>query len=366
MVITSRNIVYYLLERGLISFDSVVNGDLVVADTSRRNRNFKLLRKHSPSYFVKQIQNWEPQAIATLQREAACYQIAQNDAAFAPLAALMPKFVMYDPARYLLIVELLSEAENLSEYHRRLGNFPLEVAALLGQVLGTYHRQAGTSPKNGMQDSIFPKMIPWILSIHQQSAYQFNPLSAANSQLLYIVQQNTEFHQALDALRNQWQFTSLIHGDMKWDNCIVYNDTHENGNLNLKVVDWELADLGDGCWDVGAIFQAYLSFWIMSIQIKDGAPPEQLIDLAQYPLEDMQPAIWEFWKAYADTLDLKGPAAGEMLQRSVKYGAARMIQTAFEYMYYSPQITPNVICLLQASVNILTKPDEAIRDLLGM
>jgi len=366
MVITSRNIVYYLLERGLITFDSVVNGDLIVSDTSRRNRNFKLLRKHSPSYFVKQIQNWEPQAIATLQREAACYQVAQTDPDFAPLAALMPKFVMYDPARYLLIVELLPEGENLSEYHRRLGKFPLEAAALLGQVLGTYHRQEGTTPKNTARASMFPKMIPWILSIHQQSAYQFNPLSAANSELLRIVQQDPEFHPALDALRSQWQFTSLIHGDMKWDNCVVYNDANQDGKLRLKVVDWELADLGDGCWDVGAIFQAYLSFWIMSIQITEGALPEQLVDLAQYPLEEMQPAIWEFWKAYVDTLDLKGPAVAELLQRSVKYGAARMIQTAFEYMYYSPQITPNVICLLQASVNILTKPDEAIRHLLGM
>ena len=366
MVITSGNVVYYLLERGLISFDSVVNGDLIVADTSRRNRNFKLLRKHSPSYFVKQIQNWEPQAIATLQREAACYQAAQNNADFAPLAALMPRFVMYDPVRYLLIVELLPEAENLSEYHRRLGRFPLEVAALLGQVLGTYHRQAGSESKSDRQDGMFPKMIPWILSIHQQSAYQFNPLSAANSQLLRIVQQEPEFHQALDTLRNQWQFTNLIHGDMKWDNCIVYNETDQNNKLCLKVVDWELADLGDGYWDVGAIFQAYLSFWIMSIQIKEGAPPEQLIDLAQYPLEEMQPAIREFWKTYAETLNLKGSEEQESLQRSVKYGAARMIQTAFEYMYYSPQITPNVICLLQASINILTKPEEAIRHLLDM
>lgn len=366
MVITNRNVAYYLLERGLITFDSVVDGDLIVVETSRRNRNFKILRRHNPSYFVKQIQNWEPQAISTLQREAACYQVAQNEQSFAPLAALMPKFILYDPVRYLLIVELLPEAENLSEYHRRLGKFPLEVASLLGQVLGTYHRQAAAPPQNGSQNSIFPKIVPWILSIHQQNAYQFNPLSAANSQLLRIVQQDPEFQPALDALRNQWKFTSLIHGDMKWDNCVIYNDVNQNGKLSLKVVDWELADLGDGCWDVGAIFQAYLSFWIMSIQINEGALPEQLVDLAQYPLEDMQPAIWEFWKAYVATLEIKGPAVAELLQRSVRYGAARMIQTAFEYMYYSPQITPNVVCLLQASVNILTKPDQAIQHLLGM
>ena len=366
MIITNKNVVYYLLERGLITFESVVNGDLMIADTTRRNRNFKVLRRNNPSYFVKQIQNWDPQSISTLQREAACYQLTQTTSGFEPLAALMPKFVMYDPVRFLLIVELLPDAENLSEYHRRLSKFPLDVAALLGMVLGTYHRQAGSASKNSSAESSFPKMIPWILSIHQQGAQQFNALSAANSQLLHIIQQNPEFHQALDTLRSQWQFTSLIHGDMKWDNCVLYKENDQSDKLSLKVVDWEIADLGDGCWDVGAIFQAYLSFWIMSIQITEGAQPEQLVDLAQYPLEQMQPAIWEFWNAYVNTLGLEGQIVDDLLKRSIKYAAARMIQTAFEYMYYSPQLTPSVICLLQVSVNILTKPDEAIQHLLGM
>lgn len=366
MIITTTNIVDYLLERGLVTFESVVDGDFMAVDASRRNRNLKVIRKRHPSYFVKQIQNWEPQAIATLQREATCYWMAQNDADFHSLAALLPKYYVYDPARHILIVELLPEGENLSEYHRRLDKFPLEAATLLGRVLGTYHRDVGTRLKTSPQNSVFPKTVPWILSVYQYSANQFNPLSAANSQLLSIIQKYPEFHQMLDILRRQWRADSLIHGDMKWDNCIVYAKNGQNDELCLKIVDWELADVGDACWDVGAIFQAYISFWILSIQITGGVPPEQLVNLAQYPLESMQPAIQRFWKTYVDTSQVNDKTAKELLERSVKYGAARMMQTAYESMYYSPQITPNAVCLLQVSLNILKNPQEAIHQLLDI
>ncbi len=366
MIITTNNIVYYLLERGLLTFESVVDGDLMVVDASRRNRNFKVIRKRDQGYFVKQIQQWEPQAIATMQFEAMCYSLSQSDANFAPLALLMPKFYAYDPGRYVLIVELLPEGENLSEYQRRLGEFPLHVASKLGQMLGTYHREPGAQLQNSPHYSTFPKRTPWILSVHQHSPYLFNPLSAANSQLLSVVQKYPEFHQALNALQGQWQINSLIHGDMKWDNCIIYAKPEESDELNLKIVDWELADLGDACWDVGAIFQAYLSFWILSMQMLGDTSPAQLVDMAQYPLEKMQPAIQTFWKTYVHTMQMDDTVSREWLERSVKYGAARMIQTAYECLSFSPQITANALCLLQVSLNILKSPQEAISDLLGM
>jgi thiamine kinase-like enzyme len=196
--------------------------------------------------------------------------------------------------------------------------------------------------------------------------HQFDSLSGANSQLLQIVKQYPEFQMELDALSTQWQINSLIHGDMKWDNCLVHSDDAQHGELHLKVVDWELADFGDACWDVGSILQAYLSFWLLSLHISEEAAPERWIELARYPLEDMQPAVQAFWDTYTETIQSNGAAANQLLERSVKYGAARMIQSAFEYMTYSPQITPNALCMLQVSINVLMRPKEAIGELLGM
>jgi hypothetical protein len=366
MVITSNNICYYLLERGLITAESVVDGDFVVVDVTRRNRNFKIIRRQFPSLFIKQIQNWEPQAVATLQCEATCYLLAHSDVELAGLALLTPRYYLYDPTRHILITELLPEAENLSDYHRRLSKFPVEIAEKIGRALGSYHRENITKLKEGPHNAVFPKQVPWILSINQKNLQIFQALSAANSQLFNIVQTYPEFDQALDELRAGWKFDNLIHGDLKWDNCVVYRTNGNGEDLGFKIVDWELADFGDSRWDVGAILQAYLCFWIMSIPANSEMSPAQFVEMAQYPLEDMQPAIGAFWKAYLETLQVEGPKAEELLQTCVKYGAARMIQTAYEYMQYSPQITASALYLLQVSLNILKRPNEAISHLLGM
>src|ERR1051325_10320749 len=103
MIITTANISYYLLDKGLITAESVVDGDLMIVEITRRNRNFKVIRQQHQSFFLKQIQNWEPLAITTLQREATCYQLAQREAELAPLAALMPRYYLYDSSRHILV-----------------------------------------------------------------------------------------------------------------------------------------------------------------------------------------------------------------------------------------------------------------------
>jgi hypothetical protein len=366
MILTPHNIVYYLLDRGLVTPESVVDGDFLVVEHSSRNRNFKVFRHVSPSYFVKQVKTGEPDALASLQTEATCYWLAQNDADFAPLADLVPQFYGYDPARHVLVMELLPTSENLSEYHRRLGNFPPEMGLLVGKQLGAYQREVGVKLQDSGQKTKFRQQVPWILSVHQLPWHLAPGQSGANAQLLSIVQRYPEFQSRLDTLRSEWKADSLIHGDIKWDNCVVTGQHDPEALPTLKIVDWELADVGDACWDVGAIFQAYLSFWIFSMPVSGDMLPTQFVALAQYPLEAMQPAIHAFWHSYTETRGIEEQDRRALLERSVQHAAARMIQTAYEYMYFAPQISPQVVALLQVSLNILESPGDAIAHLLGM
>jgi hypothetical protein len=378
MIITKENIAHYLLGRGLLSFDSVVDGDLLVVEASSRNRNFKVIRTASPGYFVKQVKTFEPQNVETLRYETACYWLSHNDPDFEPLAALMPKFYDSDPARHALVVELLPEGGSLSEYHRQLGTFPVEVGVQLGRILGTYQREMGRRLREGAKSSAFARRVPWILSLHQLNQNLFGQLSAANTQVLNIIQSYPDFPQTLDRMRERWRFDSLIHGDIKWDNLHVTVDGTDveeggeaqpegaHGKMNLRLIDWELADFGDACWDAGAVFQSYLSFWVFSMPAMAGIPAEQLVSAAQFPVEKMQPAIRAFWKTYVETRGLNHDEARDALERSVSYGAARMIQTAYEYMFHAPQITTSALYLLQLSLNILKSPREATASLLAL
>lgn len=363
MMLTADSLAFYLLERGLIDAASAVDGDLLIVDSTSRNRNFKVIRRRQPGYFVKQMQQWDPQSIGFLQREASCYWGAANDAGFNALAPLVPKYYLYDSRRQVLVVELITNGENFAAYHRRLGSFPLQAAARLGEIIGTYHHEVRPGATENAGAMAFPRAVPWILSAHQLGASPFQTPGAANAQILGIINHYPDFHKYLDALREQWHSDTFTHGDMKWENCIVYD---KEGTLEVKLVDWETADFGDACWDVGAIFQAYLTFWIMSIPVRADLSPAQLLELAPYPIESMQPALRAFWLAYIRAAQPAGPEQREMLVRSAGYAAARMLQTAYEYMYASPNITLNALVLLQVSLNILTDTPAAVKELLSL
>ncbi|MFQ6114058.1 MAG: hypothetical protein ACE5NG_08195 [bacterium] len=75
-MLTQLEIVPYLLRRALINPDSIVFGDLIVVDASRRNRNFKVMSERGPCYLLKQGVGQE--GIATVAHEASVYKLLQS------------------------------------------------------------------------------------------------------------------------------------------------------------------------------------------------------------------------------------------------------------------------------------------------
>ncbi|HEY0794957.1 MAG TPA: phosphotransferase [Acidisarcina sp.] len=364
MVLTSSNLAHYLLARGLLTPVSIVDGDYLAVETARRNRNFKVIRSRNPAYFVKQVKIWDNQSLATLRCEVYCYWLAANHPDFAALRSLVPRFYGWDENHAILVTELLTRAENLSEYHARHSAFPIAAAMELGSAFGRYHRQVPAPPPDATQAAPFPRRVPWALTMHQPEWKTLTGLSEANAQMIALVHSYPEFAQALEPLRAAWPATALIHGDIKWDNCMV--ETDSAGNPAIKIVDWEMADWGDGLWDVAAIFNQYLSHWIYSLPGDSSAATVDLVDSATRPFRHMLPALHAFWSAYARASELSGLAAKAALSKTMTYCGARMLQSVYEYSQYSPRLTRPALYLLQASQNILADPEGAVRDLLEM
>src|SRR5688500_9722047 len=99
MELTAGNIVPYLLGRGLLNAAAVVDGDVVVADRSRRHRNLMVMRQHGTGFFVKQAMGERMQSAQTLRAEASIYAGTREDSRLAPLAALLPRCLGYDSIR---------------------------------------------------------------------------------------------------------------------------------------------------------------------------------------------------------------------------------------------------------------------------
>ncbi len=364
MDLDAQHLVHYLLERGLLETAEVVDGGLLVAESSRRHRSFQVLRPGGGGLFVKQVRQRDAETITTFQREGACYWLAANDEAFAPLRKLMPAFVDYDREHLRLVIELLPDAEDLTLLHRRRGDFPSQIGARLGETLGSYQAAMKAEAIDDRYSALFPRALPWPLICRQVPTETFSRHGAAAGSIVETIKGDESLFQPLEALKEEWQPSTLMHGDLKWDNLM----SHPNGSpetKDLKLIDWELADIGDPLWDAGAVFHAYLVCWLLSLPFDNAQTqaPEQWLSQAGSPVELMRPALGEFWRSYRSARGITINESEETLLRCLRFGAVRLLQTAFELAAANPQALPQGLFLVQACGNILKRPENARRHL---
>ncbi len=353
----------YLKRRGFISAEDIVDGDLEIVDVSRRNCNFKVITNHGPSYLLKQGSNADK--IASLVNEAAIYRLLQSNFKDNRSNRYMPRFFAHDAQEHILIVEFVQDSRDLRDHHGRIGRVSPALGARMGTALAELHRRH--CDKNDMQNSCIRVIEPpGVLSLHCPTLTTLRNFSATNVRVIEILQQFDEFGEFLDGLRNEWRTETLIHCDLRWDNWLVPIRGRHGGNYGLKIVDWELAGMGDPCWDVGSVIADYLGFWLFSIPVSSDTPPDRLLDLARYPLQSMQPAVLHFWQSYALHMELSAARSREWLVRAMRYSAAQLLLTTVAQMEVATRITGHAICCLQLAHNILRQPEEAIVALLGI
>jgi len=340
-----------------------VDGDLALVDVSRRNHNLQVTTDKGPCYLLKQGAGRD--GMAGVAHEAAAYRLLEWRAGSGELQRYLPRCISYDCSESLLVLELVSNSENLRSYHSRRGHFPTSVAATLGRALSAVHRY-GTLALDCDTSGRFSGRLPWALFLDQPGLAIFRDISNANLQVVRILQSSTAFRDQLNELRSAWRANAFIHHDMKWDNCLVFSESASGRKSRLKIIDWEFADRGDPCWDIGAVLGSYLSFWLTSIPITGEEPPDRFLELARYPLNRMQPAMRACWRAYIRGMGLDVATSREWLLRVVRYGAIRLIQAGYEQMQAATHLTGNLVSLLQLSLNILQRPYEAIVHLLGI
>jgi hypothetical protein len=352
-------VVPYLLRREFLHPAAVVECDVLVTDASRRNRNFRVVSERGPSYLLKQgVGNG---GARTVEHEAAVYRSLREGPLREGMKRYLPACHGYDTERGVLTLELLPRAESLRDYHVSRRRFPTSLAKQLGEALGMLHRgsQAESDPRGTRGPA-------WALSLHHPNVSVFRDVSAANLQLIKLIQGADEFCRHLDDLRAGWANDAFIHGDVKADNVIAFAPNNSGRKTRLALVDWEMAGRGDACWDVGSVFGEYLATWLLSMPITGEAAPERFVELARYPLEAIQPAIRAFWHAYVRRMGFDATMSHHRLTRAVRYGAARLVQTCYESSQTTTYLMGTTQCMLQLSLNILQRPLEATIHLLGI
>jgi aminoglycoside phosphotransferase (APT) family kinase protein len=349
----------YLLERGLISEEAVVDGGLRIVDMSRRNRVFVVTSDGEPGYVVKQPSDGDD---AGVRHEATVLERLR--AADPRLAAQLPAPVSYDPAAGVLVLEAARDARDLRARHAR-GRFSRELAARVGRALALLH----ATPTATLGEQGTPWDPRWALRLHHPTLTTAqHMLTGAASELVRMMQQSQELCTALDELHASLRETALIHGDVRWDNVLTAGAPSGASPRRSRVllVDWESAGRGDPSLDLGAFFGEYLHAWVRSIPIVDPADPGRLLAHAGRPLAHMRPALQAFWLSYARHSPAAAPELDRRLRRAASCAAARVLTGAFEGSLLRHELRGSAWFALQLSLNILRRPDEAIVHLFGI
>jgi hypothetical protein len=355
-----------------VDIADIVDGDFSATDRSRRNRNLRVAGRGGRGYLIKQADPGEPGSASTLGVEAAFCRLCQHEPALAVTRGWMPRLVEEGGDGAGLVFELLEGAVPLWQHHESRGapDFPAVVGAPLGRVLGELHasfRQASRLPSR-IEDPCLAglrRARPWILDVHRPGPPMLERLSPANLQLVKIVQGQPGLPERLDAAGDGWRVETVVHGDVKSDNVLVRTDAGVP-EPHVSLVDWELVQLGDPAWDVGAALADFLTFWIASIPLTSTKTAAQQVAEARYPLPRIQPALRALWTAYRAAAAMAPEEAAPFLMRAVGYSGARLIQSAFEQSYGATALPNSSVGLLQLAANVLADPPGALRDLLGI
>jgi thiamine kinase-like enzyme len=347
----------YLLDLGLIERRSIVDGDLVVRDVSSRNGAFTVERERGDSYLLKQAD----EAFAAAGRNEG--RIYRALAAEGRMRAHLPRLHRDDGAGRVLVLEFLRDAEDLTAYHRRRRRRPpVRVAAGVGAILAELHSLgvSGSSPR--LARSVPPSAV----FLHRPGMGFLREASRGALEFVRILQAGDGMAEELERLGAQWSATAFIHNDVRWANLMVTPPGSRSGRPRLALIDWELAGLGDPCWDIGSALGAYLSMWLTSVPVTGTAPPAQSLRLASCPLDRVQPAIRACWGAYVARRGLDAGAADRLLPGAVAFAAVRLVQTAFEAAQMSADVASDSVLHLQVALNMLRRPWEAAAHLLGI
>lgn len=353
MFLTATNIVYYLLERAFIDPSDVLQGQIKIIEAGRRNRNFKILVRKS-GLFLKQVKAIDPIENTTLQREAECYSLAQKYPAW---SQVMTRFLGFDQARKCLALELLPNAESFVEYQFYGGALNCALAASVGDAFASFHRLCPVLDAAELTSVSIPRRVPWILFFHRDN----NRVSQGVIALGDRIRSDSLLSSTMDRLCEAWSRSAWIHGDMKWDNILICDE--KNGSHKVIMIDWELFDLGDPLWDVGGFIH---SFMVSSVGRKLNAAPSEhgySTDLVIEDLKQSSQFLAAMWNQYAIARSIDGEESRLALLRTMEFAAARMLQTAFEGLYYRDSLSDEAEYLLGMTKRIFANTSQFIDEL---
>jgi aminoglycoside phosphotransferase (APT) family kinase protein len=362
--LTLQSSVTYLLDLGLLDLPSLVRHGLQVEEVPGRNRNFRVIGGPGREFFLKQAPRGEIGTSGPLAVEASLYEWIAADGGATALRPLFPRRRHYDPERSILVLDLVTEAAHPDVLEDEAApHYLAALRRLVATALAECHRLS--VPRDLAVGVALPDAAPWIFDLTRPAPASLRELAPAQLSVIQSVQAQPALEAALDRLRDEWRPSRLVHGDFKWSNVLVQQDS-AGTPVRVVLLDWEMAQLGDPAWDVGAAMHAFIAEAVLGLELTDGTSAEAAAELLGGVISRHLPAHRDFWSGYLAAARLTDAEAEAFQHRLALHVGARLLKSAYEWSQAEVRMPRSAAAVLQLGINMLLGPAVAREVVLGL
>jgi len=345
----------FLLDGQFLDPHDLVQGEVRVEDRSARHRSVAVHCTTRAGFFLKQAPAGD--VLGTLATEATFYQLVNTGSRLGALQPFVPRLLGYDAGRQLLVLELVSSASTAQSGGSRADG-PAEIGPQLGHLLALCH-SAGTDNDTDTR-AAFSDMLPWAFHVALPSPSLFRDVGPMQLEVIRLIQRHRDIVDRFRELRRTWQWSSFIHGDVRWTNVLVEEPAA------IRLVDWEAAGLGDPAWDLASAFEAWLARGLETLVLDAGDGPAEASARFAQALPALQQQMRGFWQAYVRTAQLEGEPQRVLLDRATAYTGVRLLQSAYEWSSGRSRFSPFILLTVQLAVNLLRQTPDARAAVVGI
>jgi aminoglycoside phosphotransferase (APT) family kinase protein len=294
-----------LLHHGLLTAREVVTADLRAEETSMSHTAYCVRVGGVARWYVKRADLTRSQG-RDLGSEASVYRLAVHHPVLREVAprcrligendnAVVIDAVAGTPLQFVISAPVDRVAERV------------EVLKAYGSAVARVH--SVRCPAFGNR--------PWMIEALEPRWRGYSWLPRRSASLLSQLAVSPKHQQAFRQAQAEWRPVCLVHGDLRWSNALAAGRDEQAA---IKLIDWELASLGDPAWDVGG----FLADAIGTAVLERGAHPSVEYLLAQSA---------SILSGYYVTARPPREVWAALMKRSLRLAGVRLVQTIIEYEY---------------------------------
>jgi hypothetical protein len=333
--------IHHLLRIGMVTPDELLDGAVTATEYLARNHLVRVDREGGCSFTIKQPRDADSPDAVTMWTEAAIFWLSANDPEFARLARWMPRYFHYRELDKVLTIEFVAAADSLMA-KLMAGAAAPALLHEIGKAFATLHGPVSRALAAKPERRLFGASLPWVLCLGSRET-RYSPPSPAAAAVHGELMHRADALAALARVRAEWRSHQVIHGDAKAANVLILDDG------SVRVIDWEIAGMGDGLWDLAGIAHSLIV-------------PNPLVPTEPLPAAAARARPWleSFWAGYRAG-DPELARVGDSRDAVLRLTGARIIQTCLESAHLAQQVSGALPPLLQLALELLTQP-EASRD----